>query len=410
MNSSGKAIGTIVWLILAMIGLWGVWQRITTGHQLAAYGSYVTWGLFVSAYIYFIGLSAGAFLLAAVVYGFSVEPLKKLGKLSLFTALVTLVMALLAISSDLGHVTRAYEVLVRPNFHSMMAWMVWMYLVYAVLLVLAVWFALRPDLIRWEHEIGWKGAIGRIFSFGRTEYDEVTAARDRRILRVLGVLGVPLAIAFDGGVAALFSTVLARPYWQNASNPVMFLTGALLSGGALVTGLVAWLWPRNDPDYSAMVMNLGRIVLGLLILDTLFEWAEFSVPMWYGIGPEYEILRQVLTGEYWYNFWIVHYAIGVVLPLVCLIAWRRSPGMIGLGCALIALTFLSVRLNIVIPALVTPELRGLEQAYIDKRLVFEYLPSFFEWALLSFIVALGSSLFFLGKNVLPLIPSEQEVS
>ncbi len=39
-------------------------------------GSYVSWGLAVSSYIYFIGLSVGAFLLSSLVYVFRIKDRK----------------------------------------------------------------------------------------------------------------------------------------------------------------------------------------------------------------------------------------------------------------------------------------------------------------------------------------------
>ena len=70
--------------------------------------------------------------------------------------------------------------------------------------------------------------------------------------------------------------------------------------------------------------------------------------------------------------------------------------------ALIAATFMSVRLNIVIPALAIPELKGLESAFIEKRLEFSYVPSLNEWQVALFIVTLAVGLFYIGMKVLPL--------
>ena len=407
MKQLRNGIGIGIWLVIAVIGAWGATQRLTQGHTLAGYGSYVTWGLWVSSYIYFIGLSAGAFLLSSLVYVFRMERLEKLGKLALFTALVTLIMALLSIWSDLGHMFRAWEVMLRPNFSSMMTWMVWLYNAYFLLLLAEIFFALRPDFLRWQSQTGWRRSVGRMLL--PASYSEQSIEDDRKVLQVLGSIGVPLAVAFHGGVGALFATVLARPYWHSAIYPIMFLTGALVSGGALMTAIVAFFWPKRDRDFGSMLSLLGRIVLGLLLVDVLLEWAEFSVPMWYGIGHEFELLRRVLFGQYWYVFWIFHLVLGTLVPLALLILRPRSWLAVGGACALIAVTFMAVRLNLVIPGLITPELHGLETAFIDKRLTFEYLPSFFEWAVVCFILALGSAIFIVGRELLPLIPSEEEV-
>ena len=99
-------VGWWLWGALAVAGTVGVWQRLTQGHLLANYGSYVPWGLWVAAYIYFVGLSAGAFLLSSLVYVFKVKVLEPIGRLSLVVAVITLFMALLSIWFDIGYMER----------------------------------------------------------------------------------------------------------------------------------------------------------------------------------------------------------------------------------------------------------------------------------------------------------------
>ncbi len=360
----------VLWLVLAVVGGAGILLRFTTGHRLAAYTSYVPWGMWVAAYIYFIGLSAGAFLLSSLVYVFGVHRLERIAKLALYVAAITLVMALMTIWFDLGHLERFYYVFLRPQFHSMMAWMVWLYTAYFLLLLGELFFALRRDMVPLSPE---------------------QVARDDRILRVLGTIGVPLAIAFHGGVGALFGTVVAREYWHSPIYPILFLTGALVSGGALMTFITAAFWPKKDTDWRELLQFLGRIVLGLILFDLLLEWAEYSIPMWYGVGSEYKLLTYVLFGPYWYVYWVVHILLGVVIP-VYLLATRRSPAAIALATFLVAVTFFAIRLNLVIPGLITPELRGLEHSYQDpvgaiNRLSYTYFPSLFEWQVLMGVIA-----------------------
>ena len=106
MNSRIKQLLFGLWILLAIIGSIGIVERLIWGHQLAAYGSYVIWGLWVSAYIYFVGLSAGVFLLASLIYVFRVKKIERIGKLALFTAIITLMMGLGAIWFDLGKMSR----------------------------------------------------------------------------------------------------------------------------------------------------------------------------------------------------------------------------------------------------------------------------------------------------------------
>jgi protein NrfD len=384
MRLSWRSIAWAVWIAAMIFGGAGIVERVLYGHQLAAYTSYVPWGMWVAAYIFFIGLSAGAFLLSSLVYVFGVRSLERIAKLSLFTAAVTLAMALLSILFDLGHMERFWEVFARPQFHSMMAWMVWLYTGYFTLLLAELYFALRGN---WNENANGEGSAG-----------------DRKILRILGAIGIPLAIAFHGGVGALFGTVAAREYWHSALYPIIFLVGALLSGGALMTFIVAFFWPKRDEAWLESLRFLSKLVLGLVIFDFILEWAEYSIPGWYGIGAEYHLISYVLFGPFWYVFWIIHLGFGVLLP-VALLASSKRPAVLGLAAGLVAVTFFAIRLNLVIPGLISPELQGLQTAYLDPighRLQFTYLPSMFEWQVTIGVLAIGVALFYLGYRYLPL--------
>lgn len=391
-----------LWLVIAGLGIHGFAGRLLNGHRDANYGSYIIWGLWVSAYIYFIGLSAGSFLLSSMIYVFGVKRLEKIGRLALFTAIITLTMALLSIWFDLGQMFRAYRIMTSPNFGSMMAWMVWLYSAYTFVMVVELWMAMRADLCRWQIESGLKGYVGRWLAFHRGPLPAEKERWCHHWLKVLAIVGVPLAIAFHGGVGALFSTLSARPYWHTPLMPILFLTGALVSGGGLMAFVVAAFHPERNGEEREIVSFIGRAVLGLLLFDVVLEWAEFSVPMWYGVGHEYDLLMRVLFGDFWWVFWIVHVGLGCIVPAWLLTFRGQCLWSVAMAGLLVAVTFMTVRLNIVIPGLLDPALQGLQNAFTDHRLVFWYVPSFFEWRVTLFIVALGSALFYLGYRFLPL--------
>lgn len=361
-----------LWVVAFVLGLVGVYQRLTNGHMLAGYGSYVVWGLWVAAYAYFVGLSAGSFLFAALVNVLDVKVLKPLTRAALWTSFVSIGVAMLAVLLDLGHMERAFRVFTSPNFSSMMTWMTWLYTAFGILLGLIAWFIYK---------------------------------KNDGLVKALLMVGIPIAIAFPGGGGALFATLSAKPYWHQPLYPVFFVVGALLSGGALMAALAAVLWPKR-----ADVMKLmGRIVLGLITLDLILEWAEFSIPMWYGVNPEKDVMMEVLTGQYWWVFWIVHILVGCAVPIYLLLRKPSSPLYVGSAGVLAVVTFLAVRLNIVIPGQITPELEGLEKAFTDARLSFTYAPTTHEWLVMLFFVTVGLAGLWLGFRFLPLTHESKEV-
>ncbi|MBI3456731.1 MAG: polysulfide reductase NrfD [Candidatus Rokubacteria bacterium] len=402
MNPSGlKRLFWITGAILFAAGLVGWHDRLAYGHLNVHYGSVVPWGLWVAAYIYFIGLSAGSFLISSLVYVFNVKRFERVGRLAVFTAVVTLFLALLSIWGDIGHMGRAWHVLVYANFKSPMAWMIWLYSLYIVLLVGELWFLLRRDLAVGAAEPGLRGAIYRMLTLGSREVSAASAGRDRRVVRVLATIGVPVAIMFHGGVGALFGVVAARPHWHSGMFPIIFLLSALVSGGALLAVITAIFqdgWRTNRET----VLVLGQLVLGLLLLDVLFQISEMLVAFYGGIPGQTQGFRLAIGGPFWWVFWWWQLVLGTLIPvLLLLLPTRRDPRWVSLAGLLIAAGFLGVRLNIVIPGLAVEEIRGISHAIASARMTTHYMPSATEWLVTLGIVGLGLLLFGFGELLLP---------
>ena len=395
-------IGVGLWVVVFVLGLQGFAERMVHGSLITDLGGWMPWGLWVAAYMWFIGLSAGAFLLSTLVYVFGMKSLERVAPLSLLVALVTLLMAMLMILFDVGHMGRIFEIWYRGNPRSMMAWMGWLYTIYFLLLVVETYFALHNALIQARSHAGLSGRVARLLTGHRsTLLSDNEQRKERRITTVLGAIGIPLAFAFHGGVGALLATVAARDVWHTGLYPILFIVGAFFSGGALFTALIAFFWPVRDKEWMLTVRTLGRILLGLLLFSALLDWADYQVPLWYGVGPEVRELSQVLTGPFWWVFWLVTVGGVYLIPAVLLIAKPKSPWAIGMAGVLSSVLFLAVRVNLVVPGLATPELPNLPSSYHDGRLLFHYVPTWAEWELVLFVVAVGVVLYWVGIKLLP---------
>jgi protein NrfD len=97
-------------MVLLALGAVALFARFAHGHRDAAYGSYVVWDLWVAMYLFFAGVAAGAFCIAALDLLFDVDAFKGVGRVALWIALVSLVGALMSIDLDLGHMDRVWKV------------------------------------------------------------------------------------------------------------------------------------------------------------------------------------------------------------------------------------------------------------------------------------------------------------
>jgi len=342
-------------MLLSALGAWGIWGRMTEGLRVTALTSYVSWGLWVAFYIFFIGLSAGSFLLSTLVYVFGMTRLERVGRLALLSALCSLGAGMTFIMVDLGHPMRFWHTLIYRNFRSVLEWEIFLYVIYAAVILAELW----------------------LLSYSRSP-------KAQAWVKLLGTLGIPVAIGVHGGTGSIFALAVGRPYWNSGLLPVIFIVSALASGAALVTFLWAVLGPK-DVEKPAMVRTLAQLMALFLTIDGLLVASEFLVGLYSGIPDEAGALI-ALTDRFWFVFWIGQMGFGFLIPmlLVALPVTRRSTAWMGMAGLSAVLGILAVRMNLVIPAYIVPQFEGLRRAYVDARLQYSYTPNRTEW-----LVALG---------------------
>lgn len=400
-----KRVFWVTGAALILVGSVGWYSRLTNGHIDANYGSIVTWGLWVAAYVLFSGLSAGLFIMAALHYVFGIERLRPIARPALFGAFVALVLALLFIWVDLGKMSRVANVFFYANFRSPMAWMIWLYTIYLVLLIAILWLAVRRDLAVRAASGDTRARFSKLLTLGAGDVSEASDSRDRSWVRRLSIAALPIAAIFPGGVGALFGVVGARPAWNSSLTPLLFVVSALASGAATLL-FYSTIFQDGIRQLTDTVRLLSQMVIGLLALDVTFQVSEWVVGLSSADPAHAEALRLIVSGPYWPVFWIWQLALGVIVPVILLLRARSHPNVAAVATAGFLVAFglfglFGLRLNIVIPALATEEIVGLSNAIASPRLQVDYVPSLMEWLVTASILGLGLLLFGLGERFLP---------
>ncbi len=363
-----------VWAVAFAAGVVGVLWRLVS--EDADFGSYIPWGLWVAVYAWCVGVSAGAYMIFAVGEVFRVERLRRIGQSALVVSFASLLSGLVVVGLDLGHLERFWHVYVYGNPSSLMAWEISFYTAFGLLLPVTLALAFRNELARFKPLARLAGPPGV----------------DSAWIRPLAFVGGLLALAVSGATGALFGVVGSRPYWHTGLLPLLFIAAALLSAAAVLT-VVAALAPDEKGRNADHVSFLGRVTLGLLAVTALIEWADVSIA-WTQRSQAaggWAAWDLVLTGPRWWVFWLAHLAAGVILPALMLVIWPRRVAVVAAAGGLIAVTLLSVRLNVVIPGLAVPQIEGLDEAYTGPGLTFSYTPTLQEW-----LVAIFAGAFFVG--------------
>ncbi len=122
-NPSIRVIGYIALILVTAVGLWEMVAKFMNGPIDEGTTQLVPWGIWVSGYIFFLGLSAGSFLISTLIYVFGVKQLEEAGPAALVQALGCLLLGGILIVLDAGHPERIYMVLLYFNPTSVMAHM-----------------------------------------------------------------------------------------------------------------------------------------------------------------------------------------------------------------------------------------------------------------------------------------------
>jgi molybdopterin-containing oxidoreductase family membrane subunit len=359
-----------------LFGLWGIFLRLTTGHREAAYGSYVVWGLWVAAYLFFAGTAAGAFMISSLDLLFNIQIFKGTGRLALWVGLVSLAAALLSIWLDLGHMERIWKVYLQGDLGSVMTQMVWGYSLFGLIMLAVLIVSVRSP--------------------------------ESQVVKGLMIAGLPLSLFVSGAVGALLGVEASRLFWHVGLLPVQFPVFSLASGAAAMLAVIGLFGQREDPKRADQLLILSITTVILAVIKLYFLWADFSQSMYGNVPQNVQAVRAVLYGPYWWSFWILQILIGTLIPIFFLVQPRyaRQNGWAGWMGVLVLLGFAVARANIVFPALTVPEIEALTTAFSGPHLTFEYFPSLMEWAVTLGITGLAVLAFLIGNDRLPLIKEE----
>ena len=394
-------------LVAFIAGGGAIIYRMVEGLSVTNLSTFVPWGAWVAFYIFFVGLSAGAFLLSTLIFVFGMEQYERVGRYALFTALVSMIVALSFIALDLGRMDRALNAMTYWNALSVLSYEVRFYLIYMVLLAVELWFAMRIDLIHLaKEEQGMKGKVANAIRLGSDDTSDISRKKDHRWMKILGILGIPIAIiGVHGGTGTLFAAVAAQPYWNSPLFPVIFVVSALVSGTALLIAMYVIQQKARGKDVDfGMVKSLSMLMIAFLIIDLGLEFYEFLVAGLTMKPEKLAILNVMFTGPMAWSFWGVQLFIGAVIPIFILFNKRfnQSTGWLTAAAIMVVIGIIGVRFNIVVPTQIVQSMKELPNAF--------YFPNWVEWLSSIGVVAMGLLIYSIGAKLLPLELNEDEVN
>lgn len=379
-------IWTITLLIIALTGAFAYYRQLRYGLAVTNMRDYVSWGIYISNFVFFVAISLVGSLITAVFRLADVHWSTPLTRIAEIIAVSAIVFASIIIIVDMGRPERFVNLFVYGRIQSPIVWDVVVISTYFVISLLLLYLPLLPDL---------KIMIGRS-SAGVTRFQklyrflgsfwkglDLQEKINNRSITILCVMIIPVAFSIHTVTSWLFATTY-RPGWDSTNFGAYFISGAFLVGAGGV--VVAMYVMRKVYQLEKYITEdhfdkMGKIVVMLALLYLYFNINEYLVPAFKMKKPEESHLTELFAGEFAPLFWFAIF-VGMLIPIgILLFKKGRKPLPMFIAGVMVVVGAWFKRYLIVTPTLLHPFL----PMYNVPENYHHYYPSWEEWA-----IALGS--------------------
>jgi len=326
------------------------------------------WGLWIGFDILCgVGLAAGGFTLAAIVYIFNAKKFEPIIRPTILTAFLGYVLVIVALMFDLGRPNQIWHAIIMWNPHSVMFEVAWCVMLYTTVLSLEF----LPVVLE---------------RFRLTKAMSVL----KKISIPLIILGVLLSTLHQSSLGSLYLIVPEKLYglWYTPYLPVFFFVSAIAAGCGMII-FESFLSSRafNRGLEMGLLSEIGRVAVVMLSVYLTMKIVDLADRQAFSML----FVPRTETCLYWLEI-----IVGVVAPLLMLSQAKVRASQNGLfaSAVMIILGFVLNRMNIGIS--------GME-AWAGKS----YFPSWMEIAVTLSIVVVGFIAFALATKYLPLFSHER---
>jgi len=313
-------------------------------------------GVLIAIYFFYTGLSAGSFVLSSLGTVFGIQKYKPIAKAGVVMAVSLLTIAPLHLIADLEQPLRFYTLFFRLNPHSAISYGTFLLTLYPLNSLIYGWFLFRKDLAKGAKELtGFRQSLYKLLTFGKTDLSEAALAKDTKIAKFLGTLGVPLALMVHGYTGFLLADIQSRALWHTGLMPLIFLMSAMVSGtGLLILVLMftqRFLSPERSltPERKVLILNIAQLMMWFIVVDATLMVIDF-IMLYFTSAAGHFAAQLMLYGSHRTMFLGVEVVLGLLIPFVLMLLPRtkRSLGWISIASFLTLIGVIAMRINFVI--------------------------------------------------------------
>lgn len=396
-----------VWYIwvafLLTIITWGVVAYVyQIEHGLISTGmrDEVIWGLYITNFVFFIGISHAGTLISAILRVTQAEWRRPITRMAeVITAVALMVGGLMPIV-DLGRPDRIPNLILHGRIGSPVIWDFISITTYLTGSVIYLFLPLIPDIALARDRLKATGSTIRYRFYKVLSLNWRDTPRQRRLLEraisVMMIIIIPVAISVHTVVSWIFAMTM-RAGWDSTIFGPYFVVGAIFSGVAgIITVMYVFRRVYHLEEYITHkhFLYLGYMLLALALIYMYFTLAEYITTGYKMAEGEGLLLEELMLGRYALPFWTFAIA-GTILPaLLIALPWTRTIRWIVFASVLVNIGMWLKRFVIVVPSLGLP-LMPYEWGV--------YWPTWIEIAITASALAAFALIFTLFAKLFPIV-------
>ena len=384
---------------LLTIGLWGGfawWTQLRRGLSVTGLNAPVFWGLYITNFVFFIGISHAGTLISAILRLAHAEWRRSITRAAEVITVLVLFFGMGCVILDLGRPDRVLNVLRSGNFTSPLLWDVTSVACYLTASTIYLFLPLIPDIAILRDRMPSRRWLYRPLALGWTGTQKQVRRLDRAIA-VMAVIVIPIAVSVHTVVSWVFAMTV-QPMWHSTIFGPYFVVGAIFSGiGAIIIAMAIIRKAYHLEQYLKPIHfnNLGLLLLVMCLLWFYFTFAEF-LTTYYGGEPMHMLVFLSKTeGKFSPLFWTMVVTC-FVIPFVLLANRRTRTQIWGTVAASISVEIgmWLERFLIVVPSLSNPRIPLTAPSYV---------PSWVEWSLFAAFVSMFILLYAVFTKFFPIV-------
>ncbi|MCX6279582.1 MAG: polysulfide reductase NrfD [Bacteroidetes bacterium] len=316
--------GFLLWMgflsVSLLICLYAYSLQLKTGLGVAGIRDYITWGIYLSNFVFFVASSLIGMLISAVLGLIGMKWITPLTRIAETIAVAFAAVAGLVIVSDMGRPERLAYVFIYGRAQSPIFWDVTVITTYFVLSLLLLFLPMIADMAIIHRKStslpGWLKPVYKTLSLNFTDSPEQNKIINRCI-RILLILVIPAALSIHTVTSWLFA-VTSRAGWDSTLFGPYFVSGAFVAGSAAV--IIAMFFFRKNyklQDYLTDLhfSNMGKVLVTVSLVYLYFNINEFLVPGYKLKRADAVHLHELLAGKDALLFWLVQTG-GLLIPII----------------------------------------------------------------------------------------------